>query len=186
MNFDTQAEAIAHALARRPRGLKNGDPVEYGRRRFEVAAIQQWMVKGTPYAVGLVWTSRCPACQKMWFQLSETRPSVLAEMCPKCDVVGSTAPVLDEIVAGELVGDRAGVRRRGRIENHVLDTILLFGGASTIEMGELVSRAVEVLPEPEEGKRDNRRQHVIRAIQNLSKEKNGMLEIKGSTISVFG
>ena len=82
-------------------------------------------------------------------------------------------------------GDRKGVKRRGRIENHILEIMTLFGSESVVSAIELIDRAVAALPAPEDGKRDTRRQSVVRAINGLSKEKDGPLKIEGGKIIFY-
>jgi len=82
-------------------------------------------------------------------------------------------------------GDRKGLKRRGRIENHILELMADFGTADVVKVEELVQRAIATLPEPETGKRDTRRQHVIRALGNLSKEKDGLLQVRDNIVVFF-
>jgi len=188
--FDNQRDALADALARRPRGLKNGDTVMYPNMRFKVFAIQQWMVAGAPHAVGLVWVSKCPECDKSFYQCTSTRPAVLAECCPDCDVLGTMEPDLDERVAADLMDKHGGstfpVKRRGRIETVVIDFMREHrAGADTVKLSELIDDVAAILPEPGEGERDTRRQRVTRAMETLSKEKDGPLQIKGGVVICY-
>lgn len=82
-------------------------------------------------------------------------------------------------------GDRKGLKRRGRIENHILEIMTLFGSESVVSAAELIDRAVAALPAPEEGKRDTRRQSVVRAINGLSREKDGPLKVEGGRIIFY-
>lgn len=179
----------------RPRGLKAGDFIcpEIGPRRvrFTVAAIQQWQIKGAPHAVGLVWVSNCASCERPWFQCTETRVERLADCCPECDVVGYAPPALD-IKAAQHMLDKAGVyervagvRRRGSIELHVLETVKSFGAEDTVKLDELVKRAVAAMPAPRDGKRDTRRQMVVRAVETLSNEQDGPLRLKGDLVVFY-
>lgn len=81
--------------------------------------------------------------------------------------------------------DRKGVKRRGRVETHVLEVMNLFGTQSIVSAMELIDKAVDLLPEPEEGKRDTRRQVVTRAINTLSREKDGPLKVEGGKIIFY-
>jgi hypothetical protein len=198
--FDTQAKALEDALARRPRGLKTGDMIEYEEdtlvRRYWVMAIQQWMAKGAPHAVGLVWVSHCPSCGERWFQTTETRPQSLAGECAACDIVGSAGPALDRRVADDLTkltevclqsggGERPALKRWGRIETHVLEI-----GAAIADKGvaleEFVQRAADTLRAPPPNKRDTRPQHVRRALQNVSREPNGPMCVKDGLVVFTG
>ncbi len=101
------------------------------------------------------------------------------EEITSCVIAEDDAPPAQEKQAG------AGVKRRGRIENHVLETMALFGTADTVSLHTLVDKATELLPEPEEGQRDTRRQRVVRAIQQLGKEKDGPLKVEGNVVIFF-
>lgn len=81
--------------------------------------------------------------------------------------------------------DRKGLKRRGRIENHILEIMTLFGSESVVSAMELIDKAVAALPAPEEGKRDTRRQSVVRAINGLSREKDGPLKVEGGKIIFY-
>ena len=79
-----------------------------------------------------------------------------------------------------------GLKRRGRIENHVLEVIATIDpGVQTIRVADLVTLAADLLPPPEEGKRDTRRQHVNRAIENLCKEKDGEISKAGNVVVLY-
>lgn len=101
------------------------------------------------------------------------------EEITSCVIAEDDAPPAQEKQAG------AGVKRRGRIENHVLETMALFGTADTVSLHALVDKATELLPEPEAGQRDTRRQRVVRAIQQLGKEKDGPLKVEGNVVIFF-
>ena len=79
-----------------------------------------------------------------------------------------------------------GLKRRGRVETHVLEVIATLDPAmQTIRLGDLVAKATDLLPPPDEGKRDTRRQHVARAIENLCKEKDGEISKAGNVIVLY-
>lgn len=101
------------------------------------------------------------------------------------DPVTSCIVVEAEMAKPDEAADRKGIKRRGRLENHVLETMALFGTNDAVKLQELVDRATEMLPEPESGKRDTRRQHIVRAIQHLSKEKDGPLQVQGGMVIFF-
>lgn len=102
------------------------------------------------------------------------------------DVITSCVAVEAERTASAAdPADRNGVKRRGRVENHVLEVMTIFGPDSIVSAVELIDRAVGTLPAPEEGKRDTRRQSVVRAIQGLSKEKDGPLRMEGGKIIFY-
>ncbi len=81
--------------------------------------------------------------------------------------------------------DRKGLKRRGRVENHILEVMSLFGDQSIVKAQELIDKAVETMPEPEDGKRDTRRQTIVRAINQLSREKDGPLKIEGGVVIFY-
>ena len=78
-----------------------------------------------------------------------------------------------------------GVKRRGRVESHILEVMTLYGAEDTVSAAELVERASSLLPEPDAGTRDTRRQRVVRALENLSKEKDGPLKITGGRVIFY-
>ena len=79
-----------------------------------------------------------------------------------------------------------GLKRRGRIESHVLEVVATLDPAmQTIRMPDLVKLAADLLPAPEDGKRDARRQHVARAIEALCKEKDGEISKAGNVIVLY-
>ena len=79
-----------------------------------------------------------------------------------------------------------GLKRRGRVESHVLEVIATLDPAmQTIRVEELVKLASDLLPPPDEGKRDTRRQHVARAIDNLCKEKDGDISKAGNVVVLY-
>jgi hypothetical protein len=82
-------------------------------------------------------------------------------------------------------GADKGTKRRGRVESHVLETMVLFGSADTVKLHELVDQAVATMPLPEKGERDTRRQRVVRAIQQLGKEKDGPLQVKDNLVIFY-
>jgi len=81
--------------------------------------------------------------------------------------------------------NRKGLKRRGRVENHILEVMSLFGSQSIVKAEELIQKAVETMPEPEDGKRDTRRQTIVRAINGLSREKDGPLKIEGGIVVFY-
>lgn len=100
------------------------------------------------------------------------------------DIITSCVAVETELQA-KVEQERIGLKRRGRVENHVLEIMTLFGEQSIVGAVELIDRAVAALQPPEDGKRDTRRQSVTRAIQALSKEKDGPLRLEGGKIIFY-
>ena len=95
-----------------------------------------------------------------------------------CVVIDAEAPAKPETAS-------KGVKRRGRVENHVLEVMTLFEGRDTVRIEDLVQKAVETMPVPEAGKRDTRKQGVVRALHNLSREKDGPLQVKGGLVIFY-
>jgi hypothetical protein len=81
--------------------------------------------------------------------------------------------------------DRKGLKRRGRVENHILEVMSMFGEQSIVKAQELIDKAVETMPLPDDGKRDTRRQTIVRAINQLSREKDGPLKIEGGVVIFY-
>jgi hypothetical protein len=100
------------------------------------------------------------------------------------DIITSCVAVPAELQT-KVEEERLGLKRRGRVENHVLEIMTLFGEQSIVGAVELIDRAVAALQAPEDGKRDTRRQSVTRAIQALSKEKDGPLRLEGGKIIFY-
>lgn len=182
--IDNQAEALAALLDRHPRGLNPPARLVYGanRRTFEVASLQRWSVGGKDEVMGLVWASDCPACGQRWLQLSATRPSVLHEECHACR---GERPLYDVAAARPDACEPRG-KRRGRIETHIIEVMAQFGERDVVPVEEVVATAVASLPSPLEGQRDTRRQLVTRALQNMGKERDGVLSISGGNVVFYG
>jgi hypothetical protein len=100
------------------------------------------------------------------------------------DIITSCVAVPTELQA-KVEEERIGLKRRGRVENHVLEIMTLFGEQSIVGAVDLIDRAVAALQAPEDGKRDTRRQSVTRAIHALSKEKDGPLRLEGGKIIFY-
>ena len=96
-----------------------------------------------------------------------------------CVVIDAEAPAKPESPV-------KGTKRRGRVENHVLEIMAHhFDGQDTVRVEDLVKKAVETMPAPEDGKRDTRKQGVVRALHNLSREKDGPLQVKGGVVIFY-
>ena len=91
--------------------------------------------------------------------------------------------------------DFAKLKRRRQIIHGVIAVAVVSGllawvstldpAMQTIRLGDLVAKATDLLPPPDEGKRDTRRQHVARAIENLCKEKDGEISKAGNVIVLY-
>lgn len=96
-----------------------------------------------------------------------------------CVVIDAEAPAKPESPV-------KGTKRRGRVENHVLEIMAHhFDGQDTVRIEDLVKKSVETMPAPEDGKRDTRKQGVVRALHNLSREKDGPLQVKGGVVIFY-
>lgn len=96
----------------------------------------------------------------------------------------SCVVVQEEARAKAADGPSKGTKRRGRIENHLLEMMATFGQRSTVTMAEFVAAATAALPAPSDG-RDTRRQNVVRALRTLSGEKDGPLRVEGNLVVFF-
>jgi hypothetical protein len=76
-------------------------------------------------------------------------------------------------------------KRRGRIETHILEVMVLFGERDTVPIAEVVNAAVDMLPAPQDGARDTRRQLVTRALHQMGKEKDGPLTVTGGNVVFY-
>jgi hypothetical protein len=60
-----------------------------------------------------------------------------------------------------------------------------FAEDAVVRSEELIQKACDMLPPPEPGKRDIRRQSIVRAIQQLSKEKDGPLRMEKGIVIFY-
>ncbi len=162
-----------------PRGARPGTTVRSGSQTFTVVATQVWDDGATAKPMGLVWRSNCASCGTEFFQHSPTHPEGLLENCPFC-----TSDRYDrhDYIAPKAAPRVSPVKRRGRIENHVLEVAYTYGNETSVGAVDLIDRAASMLSAPEKGKRDTRRQMVARALHNLSKEKGGPLQLAGGKV----
>ena len=100
------------------------------------------------------------------------------------DEITSCVAVEDEL-RGPVADDKKSVKRRGRIETHILEVMTTFAADAIVRAEELIQKACDMLPPPEQGKRDIRRQTVVRAIQQLSKEKDGPLRMENGIVIFY-
>ena len=101
------------------------------------------------------------------------------------DVVSSCVAIEAEMPTRQPEEARKGLKRRGRVENHILEVMSMFGTDSTVPAIELINKAADALPAPEDGKRDTRRQVIARAINTLSKEADGPLKLQGNLVIFY-
>ena len=161
-----------------PRGAPVGTRVAGG---FIVVAEQVWRAGDRQEIVGLVWEAQCSVCGGGFVQLTQTHPEAFRKECFEClpSLFSNHDPARGWFRSGEYKG----IRRRGIIERHVLT--LLDGRSGDIPLVAFVDEAEASLPAPEDGKRDTRRQRILRALDSLSKEKDGPLQVKGGQIILY-
>lgn len=178
-------DQLAAALARYPRGL----PLGLELPGVTLAALQEWRGQGRPReVVGLVWRGRCRDCGTPTIQLTGNRPAALRRQCAACDLVGGAERMYDVEVAEAVTAPDTPARpvqRRGRLEEHVVEVWAQLG-APRIALHDLIARAADLLPAPEENRRDTRRQHVTRAVQSLARERDGLIRIAGGDVVSTG
>lgn len=193
--YDKKSDAFADLKRRFPCGAEVGTRLGYTRIAsngdvkqavvFVVAATQMWDTGKVSKPMGLVWAGRCEACDAPFYQVSQTHPDGLKEHCSFCASERyETHNYVDPNVFGQ-IPQQSTVKRRGRMENHVIGVTALFGDQSIVDFDALVGKAVDLLPPPKEGKRDVRRFGVIRAINSLSREKNGPLKREGGKVIFY-
>jgi hypothetical protein len=100
------------------------------------------------------------------------------------DDITSCVAVEDD-VRPAATDDRKGVKRRGRHETHLLEVMATFPTDAIVRAEDLIRKACDMLPAPDAGKRDIRRQSVVRAIQNLSREKDGPLRMENGIVIFY-
>lgn len=101
------------------------------------------------------------------------------------DVVTSCVAIEADLPTRQSDEERKGVKRRGRVENHVLEVMSMLGTESTMPAIDLINKAADTLPPPEDGKRDTRRQSIVRALNTLSREKDGPLKLDGNLVIFY-
>lgn len=101
------------------------------------------------------------------------------------DDITSCVAVEVEIRPAAATDDKKGVKRRGRLETHLLEVMTTYPADAIVRAEELIQKACDMLPPPEQGKRDIRRQSVVRAIQQLSKEKDGPLRMENGIVIFY-
>lgn len=97
-----------------------------------------------------------------------------------CVAVEASAPVAE--AKGE-EKERKNVVRYGHLERHVLEVIeIVWPTAQSARLSEVVDKAVEMLPAPDPGKRDQRKYNVQRAVHSLAKRKDGPIAVERGLI----
>ena len=80
------------------------------------------------------------------------------------------------VVSG--ISGMSDTKKVGRVEAHILDTIeLVDSRVTTMSLDKFVDLCVEGMPQPEDGKRDTRRQNISRAFKGLTKGADAPLSI---------
>ena len=100
-----------------------------------------------------------------------------------CVAIEAEAPVAQP---SESKADAKKAERFGGIERHVLEIIAAdYPSQASVSLNKLVDACVVSLPEPDEGKRDVRRQSVARAVQTLSKRASAPIAIKDGLVIFY-
>lgn len=97
----------------------------------------------------------------------------------------SSCVVIEAEASSAKVEERKGVKRRGRVEAHIIEIMSTFASRDAVEMEQIVRAAVDAMPPPPTGERDTRRQNVVRALQKLSREVDGPLKVMGNTVIFY-
>jgi len=86
------------------------------------------------------------------------------------DAITSCVVVETDVQAKSAAEERRGAKKIGRLEAHILDTIeMVDPRTTTMGLTAFADLCVQGMPQPEEGKRDNRRATISRAIGTLAK-----------------
>lgn len=81
--------------------------------------------------------------------------------------------------------DSSRIRGLGRLEAHLLEVMSFFPDQSAVQMHEFIDKAVELLPEPEPGTRDTRRQRLVRSLRDLARIKDSPLGLDKGVVVFF-
>lgn len=81
--------------------------------------------------------------------------------------------------------DNSRIRGLGRLEAHLLEVMSFFPGQSTAKMHEFIDKAVELMPDPEPGTRDTRRQRLVRSLREMARGKDSPIGLDGGTVIFF-
>lgn len=162
-----------------PRGAPIGTRVGGG---FTVIAQQVWQAKDRQEIVGLVWEVHCHGCGSSFAQLTPTHPKGFAKECPSC----AATPCSHDPAKGWLrpkTDWRAGVKRRGIVERLIVDLATIL--PMPYPLVDFMDRVTEAMPLPDDGKRDTRRQRAARALESLTKERDGPVRVRqGQVFSI--
>jgi len=80
----------------------------------------------------------------------------------------------------------SGPVRYGNMEQHILEVINMhYRDVGEVALDALAGHCEVTLPEPEAGKRDIRRQAVLRAMMSLSKRHEGPIRVEGGRVKIF-
>lgn len=211
MAYLNKAEAFEYIAFRYPRGADVGtkvyyiDPSTQQRVEFSVAAEQVWRTDTGERVMGLVWAGVCGVCREGFFQTSPTHPKELNERCAFCcSQRYDTHNVADIKVFNPnkiAKPDARGMKRRGRLEMLVLESLsqlevdlgvdrdgnLVRGlPVEGVPFMDFVDAVAATLPPPEDGKRDIRRQSVVRACNSLMREEGAAICMKANGPAATG
>lgn len=185
----SKEKVLQELMFSNPRGADVGTKVSYvegnARVTFRVEAEQVWQSGDKTRVMGLVWAGTCAACGDGFYQLTPTHPTDFNHHCQFCsqqrfETFNSKDTRLFDPQRLKIVTTPY-VKRRGWIETLVLETIKRLG-ADTMTTTDLIDAVVAQMPEPGVGKRDTRRATAIRALNTLSREKDGPIRFDGSRV----
>jgi hypothetical protein len=101
------------------------------------------------------------------------------DVITSCIVIETDAPA-----AAASDKDRKGAKKVGRVEAHIMDTIEMVDPRTTsMSINAFVDLCVEGMPQPEEDKRDTRRQNISRALKGLTKGADAPLIISNGRVT---
>ena len=100
------------------------------------------------------------------------------------DAITSCVVLETDLQATSASDDRKGAKKVGRVEAHILDTIEMVDPRTTsMSINAFVDLCVEGMPQPEEDKRDTRRQNISRALKGLTKGADAPLIISNGRVT---
>ena len=100
------------------------------------------------------------------------------------DAITSCVVLETDLQATSAGDDRKGAKKVGRVEAHIMDTIEMVDPRTTsMSINAFVDLCVEGMPQPEEDKRDTRRQNISRALKGLTKGADAPLIISNGRVT---
>lgn len=183
----SKEKVLQELMFSNPRGADVGTKVSYveGNTRvtFRVEAEQVWQSGDKTRVMGLVWAGTCAACEDGFYQLTPTHPTDFNHHCQFCSQQRfETFNYKDtRLFDPQRYKTATGVKRYGRIETLILETIKRLD-VGTMKAADLIDAVVAQMPAPEEDKRDTRKFTTLRALNTLSREKDGPIHLSGDLV----